>query len=135
VIESFDNHVDPRSGTVRVRALFDNRDGTLTPGLYARIKLGAQAPRRAVLVSDLAIGTDQHKRFVYVVGEGNRLEWREVRPGARVDGLRIIEQGLSAGERVVVSGLQRVRPGQQVAPQAAAPQSAAASAPQHEARS
>jgi len=135
VIESFDNRVDPRSGTVRVRALFDNKDGALTPGLYARVKLGAQAPRRAVLVSDLAIGTDQHKRYVYVVGADNKLEWREVRLGARADGLRVVEHGLQGGERVVVSGVQRVRPGMQVAPQPVpAEPAAAAAARQPEAR-
>ncbi len=114
-----DNRVDPASGTVRMRAVLKNPEGRFTPGLFARVKLGDTAsPRRAVLVADRAIGTDQSKRFVLVIGEGNKAEYREVRIGRLAEGgLRVIESGLKAGETIVVNGLQRVRPGTPVTPQ------------------
>lgn len=116
-IESVDNRLDPRSGTVRVRAVFDNQDGTLAPGMFARIRLGGGTPADAVLIADRAVGTDQHKKFVWVVGEGNKVAWREVTLGPAVgDGLRVVESGLAPGERIVVNGVQRVRPGTVVAP-------------------
>ena len=117
-LEFVDNRVDPKTGTVRMRALLDNRDGRLTPGLFARVRLGdAGAPRNAVLVADRAIGTDQTKRYVLVVGPDNKTQYREVRIGRLVDGLRVIDSGLKPGERIVVNGLQRVRPGAPVTPQ------------------
>ncbi|WP_374475569.1 efflux RND transporter periplasmic adaptor subunit [Zoogloea sp.] len=115
-IHSVDNRLDTTSGTIRVRAIFDNPDGRLVPGLYARIRLGSDTPREAVLIDDRAIGTDQDKRFVLVVGEGNRTAYREVRLGKLQEGLRIVEDGLKPGERIVVNGLQRVRPGDPVTP-------------------
>jgi multidrug efflux system membrane fusion protein len=116
-VGSVDNRLDPSSGTIRVRAVFDNADGALLPGLYARIRLGAAEQRPAVLIDERAIGTDQEKRFVLVVDNEGRTHYREVRPGAMQDGLRVIEHGLAAGERIVVNGLQRTRPGQLIAPQ------------------
>jgi len=116
VVASVDNRVDVSSGTIRVRALFDNADGALVPGLYARIRLGGGAPRAAVLVDEKAIGTDQDKRFVLVVGPDNKANYREVRIGSGQDGLRIVESGLAPGERIVVNGLQRTRPGDPVQP-------------------
>jgi multidrug efflux system membrane fusion protein len=116
VVASVDNRVDVSSGTIRVRALFDNADGALVPGLYARIRLGGGAPRAAVLVDEKAIGTDQDKRFVLVVGPDNKANYREVRIGSGRDGLRIVESGLAPGERIVVNGLQRTRPGDPVQP-------------------
>lgn len=118
-LASIDNRMDTSSGTIRVRAVFDNAGGALVPGLYARIRLGGGAPRRAVLIDEKAIGTDQSKRFVLVVGEDDRTAYREVTLGASRDGLRVVEAGLRAGERIVVNGLQRVRPGDVVAPQMA----------------
>lgn len=115
-ISSVDNRLDTSSGTIRVRAVFDNADGRLLPGLYARIRLGGGAPREAMLIDERAIGTDQDKRYVLVVDPDNRTVYREVRLGARQSGLRVIESGLNAGERIVVSGLQRTRPGDTVAP-------------------
>lgn len=113
-----DNQIDPGSGTVRARALLENKDGSLTPGLFARVQLSDQnKPHKAVLVSDRAIGTDQSKKFVMVVGADNKATYREVRPGRIADGLREIEAGLQPGEMIVVNGLQRVRPGAQVTPQ------------------
>ncbi|WP_374480803.1 efflux RND transporter periplasmic adaptor subunit [Zoogloea sp.] len=115
-IHSVDNRLDTTSGTIRVRAIFDNADGRLVPGLYARIRLGAGTPREAVLIDDRAIGTDQDKRFVLVVDAANKTAYREVRLGNLHDGLRIVEDGLKPGERIVVNGLQRVRPGDPVTP-------------------
>jgi multidrug efflux system membrane fusion protein len=117
-LEFVDNQIDPASGTVRMRATVDNRSGRFTPGLFARVKLGDSArPRKAVLVADRAIGTDQNRRYVLVLGEGNQAQYREVRIGRLVDGLRVIESGLKPGEVIVVNGLQRVRPGAPVTPQ------------------
>jgi multidrug efflux system membrane fusion protein len=114
---SIDNHLDVSSGTIRVRAVFDNADGALVPGLYARIQLGGGAPHSAVLIDERAVGTDQDKRFVLVVDAHDKTAYREVRLGADEGGLRVVESGLKAGERIVVNGLQRVRPGDLVVPQ------------------
>ncbi len=116
-LASIDNRLDTSSGTIRVRAVFDNTDGRLVPGLYARIRLGGGVPRPAVLIDEKAIGTDQSKRFVLVLNDEDKAAYREVTLGASRDGLRIIEAGLHAGERIVVNGLQRVRPGDAVTPQ------------------
>jgi multidrug efflux system membrane fusion protein len=116
-LQLIDNQVDPRSGTVRVRALFDNKDGQLMHGQFARIRMGQPQTARTLLVSERAIGTDQNKKYVLVVGAGNKTEYREVTLGASVDGLRTVRSGLRPGERIVVNGLQRVRPGDVVQPQ------------------
>lgn len=115
-VGSVDNRLDSSSGTIRVRAVFDNADGQLIPGLYARIRLGGGAPRDALLIDEKAIGTDQDKRFVLVLDKTSHATYREVRVGANQDGLRVIESGLKSGERIVVNGLQRIRPGDSVAP-------------------
>ena len=115
-LQLIDNQVDARSGTVRVRAAFDNKDGALMPGQFARIRMGQAQPVRALLVNERAVGTDQNKKFVLVVGDGNKAEYREVALGASVNGLRVVEDGLKPGERIVVNGLQRVRPGAVVQP-------------------
>jgi multidrug efflux system membrane fusion protein len=116
-VRSVDNRLDAQSGTIRVRAVFDNADGKLTPGMLARVKLGGSGEQTAVLVNDRAIGTDQAKRFVLVVAEGNKLEYREVQLGQLSGGLRVVTSGLKDGEKIVVGGLQRVRPGMVIAPQ------------------
>ena len=116
-LQLIDNQVDARSGTVRVRAVFDNADGSLMPGQFARIRMGQAQSTSAVLINERAVGTDQNKKFVMVVGEGDKAEYREVQLGAPVDGLRVVTSGLKAGERIVVNGLQRVRPGAVIAPQ------------------
>lgn len=116
-LQLIDNQVDAKSGTVRLRASFDNKDGALIPGQFARIRMGQPQAARAVLVTERAIGTDQDKKFVLVVGEGNKAEYREVTLGAPANGLRIVQSGLKPGERIVVNGLQRVRPGALVQPQ------------------
>jgi multidrug efflux system membrane fusion protein len=116
-LQLVDNQVDAKSGTVRVRAVFDNKDGSLIPGQFARLRMGQAQETQALLINERAVGTDQDKRFVIVVGADNKAQWREVTLGAHVNGLRIVASGLQAGERIVVNGLQRVRPGALLAPQ------------------
>ena len=113
-----DNQVDAKTGTVRVRAVFDNADGRLMPGQFAQLRMGRAKPSPTLLISERAVGTDQSKKFVMVVGDDNKAAYREVVLGSSVDGLRIVVSGLKADERVVVNGLQRIRPGSVVAPQA-----------------
>jgi multidrug efflux system membrane fusion protein len=117
-LQLVDNQVDAKSGTVRVRAVFDNADGRLMPGQFARLRMGQVKSEPALLVSERAVGTDQNKKYVMVVGSDNRANYREVTIGANVDGLRIVTSGLKAQERIVVNGLQRIRPGALVEPQA-----------------
>jgi len=117
-LQLIDNQVDGRTGTVRVRAVFENANARLMPGQFARLSMGASGARSVLAIDERAIGTDQNKRFVFVVGQDNKAAYREVALGAVADGLRIVTSGLSAGDRIVVSGLQRVRPGVEVAPQA-----------------
>jgi multidrug efflux system membrane fusion protein len=116
-LQLIDNQVDARSGTVRVRAEFENTDGSLMPGQFARLRMGQATTAPALLVNERAIGTDQNKRFVMVVDADSKAVYREVTLGASVDGLRVITNGLQPGQRIVVNGLQRVRPGALVAPQ------------------
>ncbi len=116
-LQLIDNQVDAKSGTVRVRAAFDNKDGALIPGQFARIRMGQAHSDTALLVNERAVGTDQNKKFVMVVGEDNKAEYREIVLGAPVNGLRVVTKGLKPGERVVVNGLQHIRPGALVAPQ------------------
>jgi multidrug efflux system membrane fusion protein len=119
-LQLVDNQVDAKSGTVRVRAVFDNKDGALMPGQFARLRMGQAKTGSALLVNERAVGTDQNKRFVMVVGADNKAAYREVTLGAPVNGLRIVTSGLQPGERIVVSGLHRVRPGALLTPQAVA---------------
>jgi len=116
-LQLVDNQVDARSGTVRARAVFDNKDGQLMPGQFARIRMGQATKGSALLINERAVGTDQNKKFVLVVGADNKAVYREVTLGAAVNGLRVVKGGLSANERIVVNGLQRIRPGALVAPQ------------------
>lgn len=116
-LQFIDNKVDARSGTIRVRATFANGDGRLIPGQFARMRLGQAAPGRLLLVDERAVGTDQDKRFVLVVGADNRAEFRVVTLGRAVEGLRVVTSGLTGGERIVVNGLQRIRPGTLVQPE------------------
>ncbi|MGY3604700.1 MULTISPECIES: efflux RND transporter periplasmic adaptor subunit [unclassified Bradyrhizobium] len=110
-IQLIDNQVNGQSGTIRVRAVFRNEDGRLIPGQFARVRMGQPQKQTLVLVDERAIGTDQDKKFVMVVGEDSRAVYRPVALGGTVDGLRIVTSGLKPGERIVVNGLQRVRPG------------------------
>ncbi|KXF78044.1 RND transporter MFP subunit [Paramesorhizobium deserti] len=119
-LQLINNEVDTASGTVRVRAVLDNAGGRLIPGQFARIEMGEPRPERHLMISERAIGTDQDKKFVLVVDPENKLAYREVTLGAATGGLRIVESGLEPGERIVVNGLQRVRAGAVVDPQAVA---------------
>jgi RND family efflux transporter MFP subunit len=119
-LDFVDNQVDPKSGTIRTRAVFSNRSRALTPGLFARVKLVGTQKMNATLVRDAAIGTDQDRKFVLVVGPADTLAYRPIVPGRLTDGLRIVTSGLKPGERIVVNGLMRVRPGMKVTPTLAA---------------
>jgi multidrug efflux system membrane fusion protein len=116
-VESFDNHIAVGSGTIRARARFANEDGSLVPGMFVTVRLGGGALNNALLVPERAIGNDQSKRFVYVVGDGNKATYREVILGQTVGGERVVASGLNAGDRVIVDGLQKIAPGATVAPQ------------------
>lgn len=111
-----DNQLDVRTGTIRARAVLSNKEGRFTPGLFARVQLLGSDEYDAVLIDDRAIGTDQSQRFVLVVGPDDKLQYRPVQLGRNIDGLRVIRKGLSASDSIVISGLQRVRPGMQIKP-------------------
>lgn len=115
-LSSLDNRLDTRSATIRVRASFDNSNGELRPGLFARVLLPGSASRSATLVEDSAIGTDQDKKYVLVVDAEGRVQYRQVKPGIRQGALRVIDQGIAPEEQVVVSSLHLATPGSQVAP-------------------
>ena len=116
-VQFVDNAVDAASGTIRVRAVFSNPDGFLMPGQFARLRMGQASPEPLLLISERAVGTDLDKKFVMVVNDEDKAEYREVTLGAVADGLRIVTKGLNAGDRIIVSGLQRVRPGASVKPE------------------
>jgi multidrug efflux system membrane fusion protein len=110
-LDFVDNQVDPSHGTIRARAVLDNRNGQFTPGLFARMKLVSPRRSSVALVDDRAVGTDLGKRFVFVVDEQGVVQYRSVETGRLVEGLRVVTNGLASGDVVVVNGLQRVRPG------------------------
>ena len=112
-----DNELDAATGTVRARGRLDNHERRFTPGMFARVQLTGTQHYTALLVNDSAIGTDQSVKYVLLVGKDNVVQYRAVRTGPVVDGLRVIREGLAAGDTIVVNGLQRVRPGMAVAPQ------------------
>src|SRR5471030_3331315 len=116
-LEFVDNQLDPHSGSVRMRATFTNTDGMLVPGLFARVQLaGSTGAKSALMINDRAISTDQDRKFVFVVDKDNKAEYRPVTLGPAIDGLRVVRDGLKAGEKIVVNGLQRVRPGAPITP-------------------
>jgi multidrug efflux system membrane fusion protein len=114
-IESFDNHIDAGSGTIRARARFANEDGSLVPGMFVSVQMGSSELHNALLVPERAIGNDQSKRFVFVVDRNNKAEYRPVTLGAEVDGQRVVTTGLKSGDDVILDGLQRLGPGAAVA--------------------
>lgn len=118
-IDFVDNAIDRSSGTIRGRAEFPNPDGKLTPGMFGRVRIATSPPAEALLVPDAAIGTEQVKKFVYVVDSNNVATPKYVTLGPVVDGLRVIKAGLNPDDLVVVNGLMRVRPGAKVSPQPA----------------
>ena len=112
-----DNQLDPRTGSIRARALLPNPDGRLTPGLFARVKLLGTGGYQALLIHERAILTDQDRKYVYVIGPENRALRKDVTLGAQVDGLRVVKSGLEAGDRVVVNGTRKIfYPGAPVSP-------------------
>jgi multidrug efflux system membrane fusion protein len=118
-LQLIDNEVDAASGTVSVRAVFDNPGGRLIPGQFVRVRMGQPKAENKIVIDDRAVGTDQDKKFVFVVDGENKVNYRQVQLGSLTDGQRVIENGLKAGEKIVVNGLQRIRPGAVVAPQLA----------------
>jgi multidrug efflux system membrane fusion protein len=116
-LDFLDNQVNPQTGTIRGRAVFDNRDGRFTPGLYARLKLVGSSQYAAALIKDEAVGTDLGKKFVLVLDKDNAVQYRAIELGPKLEGLRIVRSGLAKGEKIVVNGLQRAFPGSTVDPQ------------------
>jgi RND family efflux transporter MFP subunit len=116
-INFVDNQVNPKTGTLRLRGVFPNKDEALSPGYFARVRVPIGFPHQALLISDRAVDTDQGQKIVYVVERENKVVSRPVRLGALHDGLRVVDDGLKPGERVIVNGLQQVRPGVTVEPQ------------------
>lgn len=116
-LQLIDNEVNAASGTIRVRGVFDNPGSKLIPGQFVRVRMGQPKAQDHLMVSEKAVGTDQDKKFVFVVDGENKVGYRQVELGSAVDGLRIVEKGLNPGDRIVVNGLQRIRPGAVVAPQ------------------
>jgi RND family efflux transporter MFP subunit len=115
-IDFVDNRLNPATGSMQLRAVFDNKNGRFTPGLSARVKVSAGKPYEATLVPDRAITTDQTRKIVLVVGPNRLVESREVKPGALIDGMRVVT-GVKPGEHIIVDGLQRAFPGAPVTPQ------------------
>ncbi|MCC2954350.1 efflux RND transporter periplasmic adaptor subunit [Massilia sp. IC2-477] len=116
-LEFIDNRLDPRTGSVRMRATLPNSDRSLVPGLFARVLVGSGIPENAIVIDDRAVGTDQSRKYVMVVNAQNKTEYRPVILGPMADGLRVVNKGLRRGEIIIVNGLQRVRPGAEVSPQ------------------
>jgi multidrug efflux system membrane fusion protein len=111
-----DNQLDPNTGTIRGRAVFDNEDRLFTPGMFARLQLVGSGTYTATLMPDQAVGTDQDRKFALVLGPDNKVEYRAITLGPMIDGLRVVKDGLEGGDRIVINGLQRVRPGMAVTP-------------------
>ena len=117
-LDFVDNQLNPETGTIRGRAVLDNADRTFTPGLFARVRLQGNDTQQALLVDDKAVLTDQDRKYVYVLGPENRAERRDIVPGRIVNGLRVVTSGLTAGDQVIVHGIQKVFfPGMPVQPQ------------------
>lgn len=109
-IFSFDNRINSSSGTIRARAKFDNKNGTLVPGMFVSVRLPSSSENVALLVPERAVGNDQSKKFVYVVDAGNKVVYREVSLGRQSKGERVVLAGVQPGDRVIVDGVQHVKP-------------------------
>ena len=116
-VDFVDNQLNPQTGTIRARAVLQNKDARFTPGLFARVQLLGSGEYSAILIEDRAVNTDQSQKYVLVLGANNQIEYRKVTLGRVVDGLRIVREGLKAGDVIVVNGAQRVHPGITVTPQ------------------
>ena len=130
-IESLDNRLDPQTGSIILRAVFPNPDGRIVPGLFARLRVPASEKHPVLLVDEAAIGTDQAQKFVLSVSATNTAAYRPVKLGGAQGNKRIVREGLNPGEKIIVNGMARVRPGMPVSAQDAAPQAAQAAAGQH----
>jgi multidrug efflux system membrane fusion protein len=113
-IESFDNQLDPNTGSILLRAVFPNDDGRIVPGLFARIRVPLSARHQALLISERAVGTDQAQKFVLALTPTNTVAYQPVVLGPALGGMRIIRSGVTGGEQIVINGMQRVRPGMAV---------------------
>ena len=120
-LDFLDNRLDQGTGTLRARAVMANPAELFSPGLFARVRVTGTAPYAAVLLPDEAIGTDQTNKFVYVVGEDGTVARRNIKLGPLHEGLRVVREGVTAEEWVIVRGLQRARPGIKVTPKREAP--------------
>ena len=120
-IESFDNQLDPDTGSILLRAVFPNDDGRIVPGLFARIRIPLSEKHSALLVQESAIGTDQANKFVLTLTTSNTVAYQPVTLGPIIDGKRVVRTGLAPGEEIVINGLQRVRPGMPVSPERETP--------------
>jgi RND family efflux transporter MFP subunit len=116
-VDFVDNQLNPQTGTIRARAVLDNKDGLYTPGMFARVQLLGSSEYAAILIDDRAVNTDQNQKYVFVLGANNQVEYRRVKLGRVIDGLRIVREGLKAGDVIVVNGAQRAHPGLTVTPQ------------------
>lgn len=116
VIHSFDNQLNTTSGTIRARAIFDNKDRALVPGMFVTVHLGSSGEQSILLVSDRAVRTDQEKKYVYVVTPDSKVAYREVKLGRTLEGQRVVLSGLTSGDQVLMNSLQRVRPEMEVQP-------------------
>jgi RND family efflux transporter MFP subunit len=106
-----DNRVDPNTGTLRARGVFPNPDHSLSPGFFARLRIPGSGKYPALLIPDRALGSDQAQKFVYVVNSEKKVEFRPVKIGPMIDGLRVVKEGLKPGQQIIAEGLLRVRPG------------------------
>lgn len=116
-VESSDNRLNPATGSLLLRLVFSNPDNQLVPGLFARVRIPVGAPHPALLISERAIGTDQSQKFVLALTENNTVAYRTVKLGPAFESKRVVRDGLKQGEKIVVNGLQRVRPGMAVQPE------------------
>ncbi|RKZ70157.1 MAG: efflux transporter periplasmic adaptor subunit, partial [Gammaproteobacteria bacterium] len=116
-MDFIDNQIDLATGTMRSRAIVENPEYLLTPGMFVDVKMLGEGPYQALLIPDAAIGVDQTIQFVYVLGNNNTVERRQIKSGNIQDGLRVIRSGLEKEDRVIINGIQRVRAGVQVSPE------------------
>ena len=117
VMDFVDNQLNSQTGTIRARAVLQNHDGLFTPGLFARVQLLGSSEYTAILIDDRAVNTDQSQKYVLLLGANNTVEYRKVKLGRIIDGMRIVREGLKSGDVIIVNGAQRVHPGMQVTPQ------------------
>jgi multidrug efflux system membrane fusion protein len=108
MVDFQDNQVDPATGSIRMRAKLRNRDRAFTPGLYARVQVSSGNEVEAILIDDKAVLTDQDRKYVYILGPDNTAQRKDIQPGRKSDGLRVVESGLMPGDKIIIGGLQRI---------------------------